>query len=323
MQRHGHRDACGPTAGPGAGQLSLPLSAPYLLSGVPGQPWEPRWSQGSRFPLRRTRRRVNAWASASPPRCSTPCSLPQGPGVPAAPQIADPKREGSERGASLRPVLRATSHGWLAAGRHASPSGRTPLTGSTTAGSPLSPFRLGSCGTQRGAAVRGRGRELGAELRTACTAPGPHTVAPARPAVAGGGPGPRPQRYLGSPDHRLLPLGRAEPLRAHRVPVVVVLVAWQLRAGSPSGSVLPGFQHELLASVLRDRGRRWGCTDVGDPPARCCSQPRRYLEGVGAVQGDAHGGGQAGGDRRRGAVLHRRRRQRGRAGLGRCGKGAG
>lgn len=46
------------------------------------------------------------------------------------------------------------------------------LTGSTTAGSPLSPFRLGSCGTQHGGTgVRECGRELGAELRTAPTGP--------------------------------------------------------------------------------------------------------------------------------------------------------
>jgi len=63
-----------------------------------------------------------------------------------------------------------------------------------------------------------------------------------------------------------------------------------------------------------------GCKVGGDLPS--LSQSRCYLEGVGAVQGDADGGGKAGGDGRRRARL-RGRRRRGRAGLGRRGKGAG
>lgn len=91
MHRQDRRDACG--SNPAAGAAPAPSqpspSAPYLISGVPGQPWKPRWSQGTCFPLQRTQRHVNALSSPTPPQ-SSPSLLTAGPGGPGGPSNRQP-----------------------------------------------------------------------------------------------------------------------------------------------------------------------------------------------------------------------------------------
>lgn len=91
MHRQERWDACGPSPGCGAALApSQPFpTALYLISRVPGQPWEPRWSQGTCFPLRRTRRHVNALVSLIPPH-SSPSLLTTGPGGPGGPSNRRP-----------------------------------------------------------------------------------------------------------------------------------------------------------------------------------------------------------------------------------------
>lgn len=79
-----------PCRGAALALSQLSPSAPYLISRVPGQPWEPWWSQGTCFPLRRTpRKHVNPLSSPIPPH-SSPSLLTAGPGGPGGPSNRRP-----------------------------------------------------------------------------------------------------------------------------------------------------------------------------------------------------------------------------------------
>lgn len=79
-----------PCRGAALALSQLSPSAPYLISGVPGQPWEPWWSQGTCFPLRRTPwKHVNPLSSPIPPH-SSPSLLTAGPGGPGGPSNRRP-----------------------------------------------------------------------------------------------------------------------------------------------------------------------------------------------------------------------------------------